>query len=164
MRALTAKDPVTGLPDRSFLDKELAALDGAAPAVVAMVDIDDMVQINQRSSFADGDAVLRAVAVTVRASVRPEESVIRFSADEFVVIMPDRTLEEAAEVMGGVVNAVTRLPHDRAHGATVSIGVIVVEPGEGAESVLVRVDDVTAEAKHRGGSQVAVFPTTPAPR
>ena len=165
MRALTAKDPVTGLPDRSVLDELLAGLDAMAPPVVlAMVDVDDLMQINERRSYADGDAVLRAVAVVVRAALRPEDVVTRYSADEFVVLMPDRTLDEAADALHTVVNAVTALPPDRGHGATVSIGVVAVEPGEGGENALIRADDATGRAKSRGGNQVAVVPATPAPR
>ena len=175
LRQLTAKDGVTGLPDRTVLDELLAGLDGAyqdgayqdgdaEPVALAMVDVDDLVRINKRGSFADGDAVLRAVAVVVRAAVRPEDAVVRYSADEFVVVMPGRTLDEAADTMQGVVAAVTALPPDRGHDATVSIGVITVEPGEGGESALVRADEATGQAKSRGGNQVAVIPATPAPR
>jgi len=165
MRALTAKDPVTALPDRTVLDELLGSLDLAArPVAMAIVDVDDLVRINQRGSFADGDATLRAVAVTVRGAVRPEDAVVRYSADDFVVLMPGRTLDEAAELMRGVVTAVTELTHDRGHGATVSIGVIAVDPHEGGENALARADDATGQARARGGSQVAVAPTTPAPR
>lgn len=165
MRALTAKDPVTGLPDRTVLDELLAALDGAdTPASVAMVDIDELVEINERGSFADGDAALRAIAVVLRSTVRPDDAVVRYSADEFVVLMPDLPLDAAAAAMRRVVTAVTELPHDRGHGATVSIGVVAVEPAEGGESILVRADDATERAKAAGGNQVAAVPSTPAPR
>lgn len=173
LRALTAKDPVTALPDRTVLDEMLGlqdtpaggTADGGAPQMaLAMVDVDDLELINQRGSFADGDATLRAIAVTLRNALRPEDSVIRYSADDFVVLMPGRTLDEAAELMRGVVRTVTRLPYDRGHGATLSIGVVAVDPEEGGENALVRADDATARARDCGGNQVAVSPATPAPR
>lgn len=171
MRALTAKDPVTSLPDRTVMDDLLGLIDRssqdadhpARPTVLAMVDIDDLGLINERGTFADGDAVLRAVAVTVRAAVRPEDQVIRHTADELLVLMPGRTLDEAADVMRGVVDTVTKLPRERGHGATVSIGVVAVIPGETGESALVRADDATAEAKARGGNQVTAVPAPPTP-
>ena len=104
------------------------------------------------------------MAVTVLGAVSPDDSVVRYSADEFVVLMPDRTIEEATEAMRGVVSAVARLPRDRGHGATVSIGVVAVEPGEGGESALVRADDATGEARAGGGNQVVAIGTTPAQR
>jgi diguanylate cyclase (GGDEF)-like protein len=174
MRKLTARDPVTALPDRTVLDEMLGLIDRWAngsiedaddtvqPTVLAMVDIDDLGQINESGSFADGDAALRAVAVTVRAAVRPEDLVIRHTADEIVVLIRGRTLDEAAEVMRGVVDTVTKLPRERGHGATVSIGVVAVEQGESGESALVRADDATAEAKARGGNQVTAVSITPA--
>lgn|GEM_PF-5415454 len=156
MRALTARDPVTSLPDRTVLDKLLAT---SGDATLAMVDVDDLVLVNKGQSYADGDAVLRAVAVTVRTAVRQEDLVFRYSSDDLVVLMPGRPLEDAAEVMRGVVAAVTRLPRDRGHGSTVSIGVITVEPGEGGESALVRADEATRVARESGGNQVIVAGT-----
>jgi diguanylate cyclase len=165
MRSLTDTDPVTRLPDRGVLDGLLAELHRhELPIALAMVDVDDLVQVNERGSYADGDAVLRAVAVTVRGAVRPQDSVIRYSGDEFVVLMPGRTLEDAADTMRNVVSSVTKLPYDRGRGVTVSVGVVAVEPGEGGESALVRADDAMAEAKAQGGNQVAAVPMTPAPR
>lgn len=169
MSALTATDPVTRLPDRSILDDLLAATDrhteaSQRPSVIAMVDVDDLVQINQRGSYADGDAALRAVAVTVRAAVQPNDAVVRYSDDEIVVLMRDRSVDEAAEVMRQVAITVTKLPYDRARGATVSIGVVSVHAGETAEAALVRADNATAAARERGGDQVAVMPATPAQR
>lgn len=166
LRMITAKDPVTRLPDRSVLDDLLSrpAAPEQLPAALAMVDIDHLVEINERGSYADGDAALRAVAVTVRAAVRPDDAVLRYSDDEFVVLMPNRTLEEAAEAMRRVASSVTTLPFDRGHGATVSIGVVAISPDEVGESTLIRADEATSHAKSRGGNQVAVLSATPAPR
>lgn len=165
MPALTTTDPVTRLPDRGVLDGLLATLDDSTqPSVLAMVDIDGLMDINERSSYADGDAVLRAVAVTVRGHVRPQDSVLRYSADEFVVIMPGHTLQDAAEILRRVVTAVAELPHGRGRGATISIGAVAVEPGEGGESALVRADDATMAAKNGGGNQVVAVANTPSPR
>lgn len=166
MRVLTAKDPVTRLPDRSVLDELMnqPRRPNHRPVALAMVDVDDLMAINQRGSQADGDAALRAIAVTVRSTVRPEDAVLRYDDDEFVVIMPNRSLEDATETMRRVASSVTRLPYDRGRGATVSIGVVAVGADEDGESALIRADEATSQAKARGGSQVAVLPATPAPR
>lgn len=155
LRALTNRDPVTALPDRTVLDDVLLAATG--PSAMAMVDVDDLVAVNQGESYADGDAVLRAVAVTVRSAVGRDDTVFRYSSDDFVVVMPGRTPDQAAEVMRGVVDAVAALPRDRGHGSTVSIGVISVEPGECPESSLIRADDATREAKDDGGNRVTML-------
>jgi diguanylate cyclase (GGDEF)-like protein len=166
MRMLTAKDPVTRLPDRSVLDSLMNSPPDPThlPAALAMVDIDHLMRINQRGSQADGDAALRAVAVTVSGAMRPEDSVLRYDDDEFVVVMPNRTLEDAAETMRRVATAVTTLPYDRGRGATVSIGVVSVGADEFGESALIRADEATSEAKAHGGNQVVAAPSTPAPR
>jgi diguanylate cyclase len=162
MRMVTARDPVTRLPNRSVLDERLARV--GAGDCVAMVDVDDLVMVNQRGSYADGDNVLRALAVTVRNAVRADDSVVRYSGDEFVVVMPGRTLDEAAATMREIVAAVNALPYDRGLGVTVSIGVVAVEPTEDGESALVRADNAMTQARSRGGNQVAVDPLTPSPR
>ncbi len=162
MRMLTAKDPVTRLPDRSALDDLLSRPPEPEhlPAALAMVDVDHLIRINQRGSHADGDAALRAIAVTVRGAVRTEDAVLRYGDDEFVVLMPNRTLDDAAETMRRVAQSVTTLPLDRGRGATVSIGVTSVGADEYGESALIRADEATSQAKALGGSQVAVLPAT----
>jgi diguanylate cyclase len=155
IRALAAEDPLTGLPNRRALDELLAELAAAAcPGTVAMVDLDGLSVVNLTGSHADGDATLRAVAVAMRATLPGTDSVVRYGGDEFVVLMPHDDLTNAAAKVKRVVAAIAALPTDRGFGVRASAGVVLVEPHENADSILVRADNAMTQAKHGGGNQV----------
>jgi diguanylate cyclase (GGDEF)-like protein len=98
-----AEDPLTGLANkRSFelaYDAELnrAFREGGSTAIVTL-DIDHFKRINDRYHHSFGDQVLIAVADAVRAAVRSYDVVARTGGDEFVVLLPGATLEEAGIV------------------------------------------------------------------
>jgi diguanylate cyclase len=155
IRALAADDPLTGLPNRRALEELLAELaESSHPGAVAMVDLDALRVVNYRGSHADGDATLRAVAVAMRGTLPGTDTVIRYGGDEFVVLMPHDDLHSARAKVKRVVAAVAELPADRGFGVTASAGVIVAEPQESADSILVRADNAMTQAKHSGGNQV----------
>lgn len=155
IKALAAEDPLTGLPNRRALDELLTGLAAACqPGAVSMVDLDGLYAINQRESHADGDATLRAVAVAMRGALPATDSVVRYGGDEFVLLMPCDDLASAAAKVEHVVATVAALPADRGFGITVSAGVVAVQPGEDADSILVRADDAMCKAKEYGGNQM----------
>jgi len=155
LRLLADEDPLTGLPNRRALDELLPRLAAAdQPGAAAMLDLDGLGAINNRNSHADGDATLRAVAVAVRGTLPPTDSVIRYGGDEFVLLMPDDDLTSAKAKVERVVTTIAALPADRGFGITVSAGVVDIRPGESADSILVRADDAMTQAKETGGNRV----------
>jgi diguanylate cyclase (GGDEF)-like protein len=158
--ALPVNDPVTGLPNRTVLTELFNSLcRPARPAALAMVDLDNLAEINQHSC-AYGETVLRAIAVTICQTVTPDDAVIRYGADEFIVLLPNRVLHAAVTLMRDLVIRVANLPYSRGHGATISVGVIDIHEEEGCDWALARAEDATRLARARGGNQV----TTPTPR
>jgi diguanylate cyclase (GGDEF)-like protein len=86
------RDPLTELPDRSFLESRLAALlDGERSAdrqfAVLFVDLDNFKQVNDAHGHLIGDRVLRECARRLAACVREGDHVTRFGGDEFVVLI-----------------------------------------------------------------------------
>ncbi|MCK5197928.1 MAG: sensor domain-containing diguanylate cyclase [Spirochaetales bacterium] len=65
------------------------------PLSVIMLDINNFKQINDRHGHPAGDQVLKETAGILRNNVRLVDSVFRYGGDEFVILMPDTTLEEA---------------------------------------------------------------------
>ncbi|GAA4865151.1 sensor domain-containing diguanylate cyclase [Actinomycetospora straminea] len=167
--ALALADPLTGLPNRRALDRHLEEVlgrrggDGTPLGVaVAMVDVDRFKQINDTASHARGDEVLRGVATALRSSLRAPDLVARYGGDEFVVVLPDTAVGDAAAALGRARAAVAALP---AAGAvtgpvTLSIGVVAARDGEGPADVLARADAAMYAAKRAGGDAVRTHDAT----
>jgi diguanylate cyclase (GGDEF)-like protein len=161
------QDPLTGLSNRRALDDRLETLlnePDAQPLAVALVDLDGFKGVNDRCSHAEGDDVLRTVAVTLRDTLRTDDFVARYGGDEFVVLLPGATLGAAEAALHRTVEAVDRLPGELSRGVTLSIGVVAMRPQESAAQVLARADAAMYQAKRDGGNRVAAFPgSTAAP-
>jgi diguanylate cyclase (GGDEF)-like protein len=83
-------DTLTGLPNRTFLMQELKtalADPEREPLAVMFIDLDGFKSINDAHGHQAGDCFLRAVATSLRSSVRPRDTVSRFGGDEFVVVL-----------------------------------------------------------------------------
>lgn len=69
---------------------------------VIMIDLDRFKMVNDRHGHAAGDALLKAVAESLRHRVRETDSICRLGGDEFAVLMPGITREIAAKRMQGL--------------------------------------------------------------
>jgi len=101
LRELAIKDGLTGLFNRraffDILERELARIrrQGGSLALI-MADLDLFKKINDTYGHLAGDAVLQECARRILAWVRPYDSVGRYGGEEFVILMPECHLEEAA--------------------------------------------------------------------
>jgi diguanylate cyclase (GGDEF)-like protein len=98
IRLLATTDELTGLSNRRHMNELLADEERRAPArpaCVALLDIDFFKQINDHHGHAAGDAVLRAVAVRLRAGLARGATLARWGGEEFLVLLPAVALDEA---------------------------------------------------------------------
>ena len=97
-------DPLTGLHNRRYLMKQLDVAVAASrrhkhPLTVTVCDIDRFKDVNDRYGHLVGDEVLRAFAGIVSQQLRKEDQVARFGGDEFCLMFPHVTPEEAARAI-----------------------------------------------------------------
>jgi diguanylate cyclase (GGDEF)-like protein len=97
---LASQDGLTGLLNRrrtaELATEELAAAAASdAPLTIAIIDMDHFKFINDRCGHATGDYVLREFARLGREAVRTQDMLGRWGGEEFLLIMPDATLEVA---------------------------------------------------------------------
>jgi len=97
-------DPLTGLLNRrhfeSLFNRELerARRTGAGPCL-CMIDLDHFKRVNDEHGHETGDRVLQFVADFLRAQVRQTDLVARLGGEEFIILMPETTLEDAAGIV-----------------------------------------------------------------
>ena len=159
VRHMALTDPVTGVWNRHYLDRELPARiaraqAAARPLSLLMIDIDRFKPINDRHGHAIGDRVLRSVAMRLASGIRGGDTLARFGGDELALIMPDTGLTVAsavAERLRGLVADGIEVPF----AVTISIGVAELAFDEPAEMLVQRADRALYAAKFDGRNCVA---------
>lgn len=123
------------------------------PLSVAVLDVDDFKDVNERLGHLGGDAALRAVAEAICRNVRRDVDVAcRYGGDEFALIISGADAEKAAEVARRIRDDVSKIQHPR---LTISGG--VAELGERDPEELVNIADrAMFRAKSLGGDLVFV--------
>jgi len=135
VQQLSTRDDLTGAWNRRHfmhaLERECRRLKRyARPFAVMMVDVDDFKQINDTCGHAFGDAALKEATRALCAEVRDIDVVARYAGDEFMVLMPDTSGEDAVSVAQRIRTRMARAPvRDGEHSAVVtfSIGVVAGE-------------------------------------
>jgi diguanylate cyclase (GGDEF)-like protein len=161
-------DPLTGLSNRRRLDEDLQALESHVARYhhgvsFAMCDLDGFKRYNDRFGHPAGDQALRRIARSIRKSVRRSDHVYRYGGEEFLVVLPEQSQDDAAVAMNRARASVASLGILHAPDAnhpvlTISIGVAHIGPGgeQTAGDAIARADHALYRAKAAGGDQVAV--------
>jgi diguanylate cyclase (GGDEF)-like protein len=110
-RESAIRDPLTGLHNSRYLftvlEQELnRAQRHGHPLSVLGMDMDNFKLINDNFGHQRGDAVLKDVAEIFKSQVRDYDLVIRYSGDEFIILLPETGAEEAANMAQRIVWAV----------------------------------------------------------
>jgi diguanylate cyclase (GGDEF)-like protein len=163
---LWATDRLTLLLDRWGWDAQaLATLASSRSTALVVVDLDNFKRVNDRYGHVAGDAVLKAVADTLRHSTRRGDLLGRYGGhggDEFLVMLPETGVEEALIVADRirqgiramVVHAPTNGGTVRIDRVTASFGVSVGKPGTELETLVVEADAALRRAKRTGRDRV----------
>ena len=162
IEARNSQDPLTGVLNREYLEKRIkAALRDYKSITLAMVDIDSLKRINEEYGFPAGDAVIQALAKLLKARLPANATVGRYESDEFLVILPAHSMEQAGpwvDACRAEFSAQT-VPYET-HALAVSIsGGIAVFPHHGqTESELIQCLDLSLFiAKHDGGDRIITY-------
>lgn len=179
-RVMAAIDPLTGVANRrsliAALNRDVSrAVRTREPIALMMVDIDHFKRVNDRFGHPVGDQVLRSVVDVLSRRVRAQDLVGRYGGEEFMVVLPDTTLQGAEQLARQLCGAVEESrcrvhPEGAQDGAadavgggtsiavTVSIGVFGgrLELGDSWDMLIAAADRALYEAKANGRNRVEV--------
>ncbi len=164
---LATEDNLTGLPNRGrTMELAKAALEAAAaqhrPLTVAVIDLDHFKTINDRLGHAAGDHVLREFARVSRGSLRLGDTLGRWGGEEFLLILPDTTLDAAlasVERLRVLALAIQVPCADREMQVRVTFSAGLATTADGARSldeIIARADAALYEAKNEGRDLVRI--------
>ena len=166
LRLEAIRDPLTGLYNRrymqEFLDRELlSARRKRRPLSVMMLDLDHYKRYNDTFGHSAGDRALAAVGQTLLRCVRAEDIACRYGGEEFALILPECSLQQAAvraEEIRRRLRECRAEPDEQTTGAiTVSIGVAAFDETTDRVDLLLKfADDALYEAKRAGRDRVVV--------
>ena len=157
LRKLASGDDVTGLPGREAfelrLEQEVArSKRGGNPLSIIFVDVDAMRHVNELHGRSTGNAVLRAVGDSLRASLRTSDILYRYDGDAFAVILPDADAGAA-----GIAAERARRALDSVRSEvpiTVSVGISELSSGRGTEELVHAAQQALERAQTSGGDRV----------
>ena len=146
IREQAVKDPLTGLYNRRYFDLfvELHRRKSGDEALsLAILDMDGFKAVNDRFGHTVGDEVLVAVANLLKENVRSEDVIIRWGGDEFLILMPKTSIEEARKAVERLRKVVASWTHPRHPEVRLSFtaGIAAWIPSEGGVDEALRAAD-----------------------
>ena len=160
-------DPLTGLANRRSME-ELAVAEfrrqvrSGQPTALILCDVDHFKQVNDEHGHDIGDRTIRAVGEQLRSVLRSTDTVGRWGGEEFLVLLPETGIGDAAALAERMRVTIERaglpLAHDRP--VTISLGVAAVTHDRSLtesarfDVALKQADNALYEAKQRGRNRV----------
>lgn len=158
LRTQATTDSLTGCMNRRhFLEKARALFERACEAEVPpfsllMIDVDHFKAINDTHGHGEGDRALQGVVEAIRDELRSHDRLGRLGGEEFAVLLPETSRDDAKRVAERL-----RLHVDEATHVTISIGVAEFNPELEALRVLIKhADRAMYAAKEGGRNRVSV--------
>lgn len=160
-------DALTGLYNRHWMEemfrRELRRCRiGDKPLCLIMIDVDGFKTYNNEHGHLVGDHALCCVADALREHFRPTDLIARFGGDEFSVMLPETTFENALAVAERVRRGVAESrpgawSEDVAGSSavTISLGVAEATEGDSLETLIERADAALYRCKLRGRNCVS---------
>lgn len=180
LRSLAMVDPLTGLYNRRFAEQRLAAEVARSkrkghPLTILTLDLNNFKHINDTYGHPAGDLVLQEFSAHLNNVIRGGDLAVRLGGDEFLVLLPECTLQQLELVLGRLGSLEVDWQGKKIP-ITFSAGWKQYELGERPEEMLARADEVLydrkraakkaqplADGRHQGSTSRAQTDPEPAP-
>jgi len=165
---MSITDPLTGLHNRRYLEARLAEELSRSkrynyPLSFMMIDIDDFKLYNDLNGHQAGDRALEITAQSLRAALRKVDVASRYGGEEFSILLPQTSLEEAGVIADRIRRKImgTSFPHGKTQPlgrVTVSIGLSTFSPSlDSAEGIVRAADRALYHAKSHGKNRAYAY-------
>lgn len=165
---MSITDPLTGLHNRRYLEARLAEELSRSkrydyPLSFMMIDIDDFKLYNDFNGHQAGDRALEIISQCLHAALRKVDVASRYGGEEFSILLPQTTLEEAGVIADRIRRKImtTKFPHGASQPlgmVTASIGLSVLSPSlNSAEAIVRAADRALYHAKSHGKNRAYAY-------
>lgn len=165
---MSITDPLTGLHNRRYLEARLTEELSRSkrynyPLSFMMIDIDDFKLYNDLNGHQAGDRALEITAQCLHAALRKVDVASRYGGEEFSILLPQTSLEEAGVIADRVRRKImtTIFPHGKTQplgAVTVSIGLSTFSPAlDSAEAIVRAADRALYHAKSHGKNRAYAY-------
>ena len=165
IRAESLTDPLTGLGNRKYFDRMIAAavqhaLANNEPLSLLLFDIDHFKSFNDSYGHLTGDQVLRLVGMSLKQTIKGQDVTARYGGEEFAVLLPNTALRQALTVADHIRRAVmAKELKKKSTGeilgrVTISVGVSMLKSDDDTDALIERADACLYAAKRAGRNRV----------
>lgn len=160
LEKLSITDALTGLSNRRRIDeimkKEVEKRNRLQfPLTFVILDIDDFKKINDKYGHLKGDDVLRQIAKIIAKNIRIYDSVGRWGGEEFCLILPQTSLNNALVILERLRKTIENTKHDIDEVVTCSFGVCSTENEKISQTQLIKKADLSLyQAKKEGKNKI----------
>ena len=159
------RDPLTGIANRLAYDERIKVEFNRwnrtnVPLSLALWDLDYFKKINDSYGHGVGDRVLKLFADIIQTRIRKVDLFARIGGEEFVLIMPDTSIENAMNLNNTlrVMLEECNFHYEGQHCLiTSSVGIADFQSGDTAEAVLEKADKALYESKNNGRNRCTAF-------
>jgi diguanylate cyclase (GGDEF)-like protein len=166
--AVQNRDPLTGARNRvgmlsDLREQHALVRRGVQQCAIIIVDVDHFKGVNDRYGHPAGDTVLTAISHCLEASVRPYDRIYRYGGEEFLLYMPNTTMDVAVGLAERLRAAVASKEIPDTSGGpvlhvTASFGVAPLDADRSVEESIDEADKALYQAKSRGRNRVEIAP------
>ena len=157
-------DYLTKLPNRSYIYWKYGELTQKYDnASVVVADIDHFKQINDSYGHTTGDKVLKTIADKMNDNLRQIDLIARWGGEEFLMILPDTSIEQACEITERIRQGIALISfdsvgHKQSFNTTISFGIshTLLEKNT-LDKVITEADKALYMAKANGRNQLVVY-------
>lgn len=161
---LANHDMLTGLQNRNalydILSNHIEKARNGTPGTLLFLDLDHLKIVNDTIGHTAGDYLIEAIAGILQKLISPDDTLVRFAGDEFIVILNSTTLNEGisqAQVICHTIGNYHFTRNGQSFRIHTSVGVTQIDGRASGEEIISKADAACYTAKRNGGNRIEVF-------